>query len=45
MAEIAPDSSWKQIHPRAEAKVELTATEVTLAGEGSIKSSQKTYYR
>ena len=36
IAEIAPGSSWKQTHPRAEAKEELAATEVTLAGEGSI---------
>ena len=45
IAEIAPDSCWKQTHPRAEAKLELTATEVTLAGEGSRNSGQKTYYR
>ena len=37
IAEIAPDSCWKQTLPKAEAKLELTATEVTLAGEGSIK--------
>ena len=38
IAEIAPDSSWKQSHPRAEAKEELAVIEVTLAGEGSIQS-------
>lgn len=44
-AEIAPDSSWKQSHPRALAKLELTATEVTLAGDGSVTSGQGIYHQ